>query len=151
MSMASKEKRHTAIARLIRRGSVRTQTELIRRLKAAGIVVDQSTLSRDLSELGVRKTGGRYVVRAVEEDGRQAYDYTAAVLWFTTCGPHQIVMRTHIGQAQPVALAIDQKEDASILATIAGDDTVFVATKSARAQTVALRRLKQWFGDKYER
>lgn len=149
--MASKEKRHATIARLIRRGPVRTQTELIRRLDATGIVVDQSTLSRDLAELGVRKTGGRYALRAVDRSDRQAYDYAAAVRWFTTCGPHQIVMRTRIGQAQPVALAIDEKADASILATIAGDDTVFVATKSARAQSVALRRLKQWFGDKYER
>lgn len=149
--MATKEKRHATIARLIRRGPVRTQTELIQRLAAAGIVVDQSTLSRDLSELGVRKTGGRYAVRAVDQGDRHEHDYTAAVRWFTTCGPHQIVMRTRIGQAQPVALAIDQKADASILATIAGDDTVFVATKSGRAQTVALRRLKQWFGDKYER
>ena len=149
--MASKEKRHATIARLIRRGPVRTQTELIKRLGAAGIVVDQSTLSRDLSELGVRKAGGRYVVRAIDEDDRQEHDYSAVVRWFTTCGPHQIVMRTRIGQAQPVALAIDEKDDTSILATIAGDDAVFVATRTARAQTVALRRLKQWFGDKYER
>ncbi|MFQ5423408.1 MAG: arginine repressor [Phycisphaerae bacterium] len=149
--MVSKEKRHAAIARLIRRTPVRTQAELIRRLAAAGIVVDQSTLSRDLSELGVRKTGGRYAARPADQDDRQAYDPAVAVRWFTTCGAHQIVVRTRVGQAQPVALAIDEKEDASILATIAGDDTVFVAIRTVRAQAVALRRLKQWFGDKYER
>ena len=37
------------------------------------------------------------------------------------------------------------------LTTLAGDDTVFVATKNRRSQTVALRRLEQWFEDKHER
>lgn len=149
--MADKEHRQRAIVRLIRRERVRTQTKLIGFLHGEGVEVDQSTLSRDLAELRIRKTGGCYVQRATESDDQMEDAGATAVRWFTTCGPHQIVMRTRIGQAQPVALTIDQKADSSILATLAGDDTVLVATKTARAQTVALRRLKDWFGDQYER
>ena len=50
-----------------------------------------------------------------------------------------------------MAVAIDEEYDGAIAGTLAGDDTIFVATGSARAQTVALRRLRKWFGDKYER
>jgi transcriptional regulator of arginine metabolism len=114
--------------------------------------VNQSTLSRDLTELGIRKSGGRYVVSSGggEQAGNRV-DYSSVVRRFTTCGPHLILISTAVGQAQPVAVAIDEEHDSAIAGTLAGDDTIFIATGSARAQTVALRRLKKWFGDKYER
>jgi transcriptional regulator of arginine metabolism len=120
------------------------------RLAERGFVVDQSTLSRDLAELGIRKRGGRYAFNGAGEAEAAEIDYAAAVRRFTTCGPHLIVVITGVGQAQLVAVAIEEKGDSAITATLAGDDTIFVATKDRRAQTVALRRLKTWFGDKHE-
>ena len=70
---------------------------------------------------------------------------------FAACGPHLIVLRTDTGQAQSVAVAIDERADGSIAGTVAGDDTLLVATKNKKTQTVALRRLEQWFGAKHER
>ena len=96
----------------------------------------------------MRKSGGQYVLSGARQSGPTQLDYAAAVRSFLPCGPHLIVVRTAVGQAQPVALAIDGAEDPSIVATLAGDDTVFVATKSKKTQTVALRRLETWFGDK---
>ncbi len=149
--MVGKVQRQAAITRLVRRGRAGTQAELIKGLRSKGVSVDQSTLSRDLAELGIRKSGGRYVFAEAPDQARERPDYSAAVRWFTTCGPHMVVVRTDVGQAQPLAVTIDEADDPSILATVAGDDTIFVATKTRRAQAVALRRLKQWFGDKYER
>ena len=61
-----------------------------------------------------------------------------------------IVVSTGVGQAAPIAVAIDNRGEPALAGTIAGDDIIFIATKNRRAQAVILRRLKQWFGDKYE-
>ena len=115
------------------------------------MAVDQSTLSRDLIELGIRKSGGRYVLPAPESASTEGEPvFGAAVRSYTTCGPHMIVIRTSMGTAQPLAVRIDHAADSSITASLAGDDTVFLATKSRRSQVVALRRLESWFGDKHE-
>lgn len=114
------------------------------------MVVDQSTLSRDLIELEIRKAHGRYVTPARTEPAAEP-EFGAAVVGYTTCGPHLTVIRTTMGAAQPLAVKIDQAAEPSITATLAGDDTIFLATKNRRSQVVALRRLEQWFGDKHER
>jgi transcriptional regulator of arginine metabolism len=114
-------------------------------------VVDQSTLSRDLAELGARKSGGRYVLLNGHAEGVAELNVAAAVQRFTTCGPNLIVLFTGVGQAQLVAVAVEEQQDPSIVGTVGGDDTIFIATRNQRAQSVALRRLVQWFGDKHER
>jgi transcriptional regulator of arginine metabolism len=153
-----REQRQQAIAEVVADQVVGTQQALRSALRQKGIQVDQSTLSRDLHELGIRKAGGRYIQSVGSEagsgNGREEggeVDYRGVVRSFVPCGPHQIVIRTAVGQAQPVALAIDANADPSIVATLAGDDTIFVATRNRKTQTVALRRLVAWFGDKRER
>lgn len=151
--VGGKEERLALIRRLVRERRARTQAELLRNLRSAGERVDQSTLSRDLVELGIRKAGGRYVLpsRVEEHAGElKLTDLAGVVKRYTTCGPHLTVVSTVVGQAQAVAVAIDTATEPAIAATLAGDDTVFVATKNRRTQAVALRRLKQWFGDKHE-
>lgn len=143
-----REARQEAIRRILNAGVVATQQDLLARLESDGLGVDQSTLSRDLTELGVRKNGGQYVLPEAREPGPTQVDYGAFVRSFTPCGPHMIVVRTAVGQAQPVALKIDAADDPSIAATLAGDDTIFVATRNRKTQEVALRRLTSWFGDK---
>jgi transcriptional regulator of arginine metabolism len=143
-----RETRQDAIRRCLKTSVVATQQELLDKLKTKGIRIDQSTLSRDLAELGARKSGGRYVLPEASETEPTQVDYGAAVRSFQPCGPHLVVIRTDVGQAQPVALMIDGASEASVVATLAGDDTIFVATKSSKTQAVALRRLETWFGDK---
>ena len=149
--MATKQSRQLAIRRITRSRAVGTQTQLLTALRTSGVIVNQATLSRDLVELGIRKSRGRYVLTLRRRQERQAVNLSAVVRGFTTCGPHMVVIHTAVGQAQAVAVAIDGANDASVVSTLAGDDTIFVATKSRRTQTVALRRLEQWFGDKHER
>lgn len=149
--MDTKRDRQAAIKRLALAGRVSTQQELLDALRKKRLPVDQSTLSRDLNELGVRKVGGRYVLVESGATGDGRPDYSPAVHGLITCGANLIVISTDAGLAQPVAVAIDQAADASIVGTLAGDDTIFVATKNRRTQTIALRRLEQWFGAKHER
>ncbi|HPF37551.1 MAG TPA: arginine repressor [Phycisphaerae bacterium] len=147
----NKEKRQTAIRSLVRRVSIRTQADLITQLRARGLEVDQSTLSRDLAELGIRKSGGRYTAPGANgEEPPHEIDYSPVVHSFGACGPNIIVIKTDIGQAQPVSIAIEGKKEPTIFGTLAGDDTIYVTTKTKRAQAVALRRLADWFGEKNE-
>lgn len=148
--MKDKDGRQAALLKLIENGDARTQGDLLGTLRGDGILVDQSTLSRDLSEMGIRKAGGRYVLPEHRESPNNKIDYSGAVNRFTTCGPHLLIVHTGVGQAQPVALAIEGTKEPAIIGTLAGDDTIFLATKNRRTQTVVLRRLKQWFGDKHE-
>ena len=148
--MASRQDRQKAIEQIIRSDQITGQTQLLKQLKRKGLKVDQSTLSRDLAELGIQKSGGRYVKPKPPTKSKDV-DLSGVVNRVAPCGPNLIVIQTAVGQAQPVALAIDRQADASIVATLAGDDTIFVATKSRRTQTVALRRLQQWFGVEHER
>lgn len=149
--MIDKQMRQDAIAALIKTGSLGSQKAILDSLAKDGVGIDQSTLSRDLGELGIRKVDGQYR-EVVSQNGDATVEaYFSGVVRFTPCGPHQIVVFTEVGLAQPVAVAIEKKKDPSVLATLAGDDVIFVATKSRSAQSVALRRFKQWMGaHKYE-
>jgi transcriptional regulator of arginine metabolism len=147
---AVKADRQAAIRRILRDADVGTQADLRRALRAGGFRVDQSTLSRDLVELGIRKADGRYLLPNGQAKESAEPAFSSAVVGYTSCGPHLIVIRTALGAAQPLAVRIDQAAEPSIVATLAGDDTIFVATRSRRTQVVALRRLEQWFGDRHE-
>jgi transcriptional regulator of arginine metabolism len=145
-----RDTRQQLIRQLLGDQAIGTQRALRAALRGAGQHVDQSTLSRDLAELGVRKRDGRYVLPAPEAAAPHEVDLSGAVLSFLPCGPHLLVVRTALGQAQPVGVAIDRRQDPAIVATLAGDDTLFVATRNRKTQAVALRRLEAWFGDKRE-
>ncbi|MCG3138485.1 MAG: Arginine repressor [Phycisphaerae bacterium] len=146
--MANKHQRLELLKKLIRTGRMGTQEQLQEHLRKQGYRVTQPTLSRDLEELGVQKNGGLYRLQKSTPLDMSIRDYANVVQEITPCGPHMIVIKTAAGQAQPIALALDHAPDGGLLATLAGDDVIFVATRSRRTQEVALRRLRQWFGEK---
>ena len=148
--MVTKRARQATIRKIVRSRAVETQTQLLKALRKSGMSINQATLSRDLAELGIRKAGGRYRLSRSQKQDTGQLDLSGVVQGFMCCGPHLIVVNTAVGQAQSVAVAIDSAQDSAIVATLGGDDTVFVATKNRRTQTVALRRLASWFGEKHE-
>lgn len=139
--------RRSAITRLLRSGGVRKQADLVRLLKAQGHAVTQSSVSRDLREIGVLKAADGYVLPAGE--ARPASGDFAALAGFVrslrVAGPALTVLRTNIGAAQSVALAIDQANWPEVVGTISGDDTIFIATANARDQAALARRLRSLF------
>lgn len=139
--------RQSAIARILRSGQVRRQEDLVRLLKKAGHDVTQSSVSRDLRDLGVSKSGGRYVLPP-EETIRANGDFRMLaqfVRGLKRAGPSITVLRTTIGAAQSVAVAIDKAEWPEVAGTISGDDTIFIATATARAQDELVSRLQAIF------
>jgi len=135
--------RREAILRIVREGTVGRQAEIVRLLKRAGYDVTQSSVSRDLRELGVGKVGDRYVVPSEAPAPAAALRAVATfVVDALAAGPHLTVVRTTTGSAQAVALAIDRARWPEVVGTISGDDTVFVATGSAPDQRAFLAHLR---------
>ena len=147
LSDAHQLERRGAIVRILRAAPVRRQQELVRLLKKAGMEATQSSISRDLRDLGVLKASGRYVLPP-EELSRANGDFATLaqfVRQLRRAGPSITVLRTTIGAAQSVAVAIDRAEWPEVAGTISGDDTIFIATTSARAQAALIARLRALF------
>jgi len=128
--------RRDAIVRILRQTAVGRQAELVVLLHGEGFEATQSSVSRDLRELGVVKGADRYLLPAVEDALTPSHfeDVRAFVKGYRAAGPTLTVLRTTAGAAQSVAIAIDKAHWPEIVGTIAGDDTIFIATASARAQ-----------------
>jgi transcriptional regulator of arginine metabolism len=135
--------RRDALRRLIRGGEVGRQAELVRLLKREGFAVTQSSVSRDLRDLGVAKVGDRYVL--AEDAAAPVADLDAVAAFVhavTAAGPNLTVVRTTIGSAQSVAIAIDRARWPEVVGTLSGDDTIFIATATGRAQRSVIDRLR---------
>lgn len=137
----TRQQRLTAIKELVTRGQYRTQGELVDALEAQGIEVTQSSVSRDIKELGLQKEDGIYVVPVVTSISRHAPAFRHVVA-ATAAGDHMIVVKTLTATAQLVAAMIDQSGWDGVAGTIAGDDTVFVATTSREATLTTIQRLR---------
>jgi len=139
--------RRNAILRILRGGVVRRQSDLAQLLKRDGFEVTQSSVSRDLRELGVLKAGGRYLVPP-DEISRANGDFGALSQFVRTvraAGNSLTVIRTTIGAAASVAVALDKAEWPEVVGTISGDDTIFLATADSRAQHRLIDRLNALF------
>jgi transcriptional regulator of arginine metabolism len=144
---AEQLERRDAIMRILRAGQVRRQEDLVRLLKKAGHEATQSSISRDLRDLGVLKASGRYLLPA-EEVTRANGNFGALaqfVRQLRLAGPTITVLRTTIGAAQSVAVAIDRAAWPEVAGTLSGDDTIFIATANARAQQTLIERLRILF------
>ncbi|HEY0746097.1 MAG TPA: hypothetical protein VGD63_05310 [Steroidobacteraceae bacterium] len=139
--------RRTLLAKIIREQSVGRQTELVELLRKSGHIATQSSVSRDLRELGVAKMGDRYVLpetaRAPKNDFASLKQFVSARF---TAGSNLTVLKTTIGSAQSVAVAIDIAQWPEVVGTISGDDTIFIATTGATAQRRLSERLLSLFG-----
>ncbi len=115
--------------------AIATQNELVRALKKRGIDATQVSISRDVAELGLLKTAAGYKA-ATAENG--AHDPELPLRTFVrkvvAAGPNLTVVRCDTGTAPRVGLILDGLNLPGLAGTLAGDDTVFVATESAAAQ-----------------
>ena len=130
--------RREAIRQILRTGPAGTQQSLVDALVALGFVATQSSVSRDLKDLGAIKTGNGYQLPGADNDAHSADDEVARVSDLLRdlqpAGPHLLVIKTAIGAAQRVALALDRCGWPEIVGNVGGDDTVFVATGNAGDQ-----------------
>jgi transcriptional regulator of arginine metabolism len=134
--VSSKYERQGALLRLARSRALATQEEFVKALRDQGIPTMQTTVSRDIAQLGlvkVRNEEGKLVYALPGADDLDRLDELAAALrrWAVALEPagNLLVIRTPPGFASPLAEAIDLAAPAEVVGTIAGENTVFVAVR----------------------
>ncbi|MGB5626674.1 MAG: hypothetical protein WBM61_13130 [Woeseiaceae bacterium] len=143
-SIEDQSLRRAAIRELLLQGPASTQQLLVDALLEQGLVATQSSVSRDLREIGAIKTTRGYELAAANEpDEKQMADIATLLRKISPAGPNLLVIRTAIGAAQRVALALDRSNWPEMVGNIGGDDTVFVATASSHAQKQLIARIER--------
>jgi transcriptional regulator of arginine metabolism len=147
IDISSAPARRTVLAKIIREQAVGRQTELVAMLRKHGHIATQSSVSRDLRELGVAKMGDRYVLPETNIPAKNDFSTLRQFVNARfTAGTNLTVLKTAVGSAQSVAVAIDTAQWPEVVGTISGDDTIFIATAGARAQRKLSLRLLALFG-----
>jgi transcriptional regulator of arginine metabolism len=136
--------RRETIRQLLLQAPARTQRQLVDELNERGHMATQSSVSRDLKELGAIKTPQGYELAHTDGGVRDELDGVADFLReITPAGPNLTVIRTAIGAAQRVALALDRSGWPEMIGNIGGDDTVFVASDSAASQKILIAKIER--------
>jgi transcriptional regulator of arginine metabolism len=152
MLMTDKPRRHHRIVQFIQAGPVNSQEQLAAMLREEGFAVTQATLSRDLRELGVMKGPLGYTmpgeVPALPQIDGELQRALKTYLVKAESGGNLAVLHTGPGRAPLLALELDRARLKSVLGTVAGDDCIFIATRSSREAGRVLKQLRQMAGMK---
>ncbi len=148
-----KRTRQIKILELIEQYEIETQEELAKRLVDAGFQVTQATISRDIRELSLTKVSGRngrpkYAVTDYGGASPPVYsDRYARVLQdgmvSMTQADNLVVIKTVSGMAMAVAAAIDAMGIEEIAGSIAGDDTILCAVRTASLVPGVMDKIKK--------
>ena len=133
----SRRERQSRILQLVAENAVSTQAELAEALRADGFDVVQTTVSRDIHELGlvkVRAPSGRLVYAAQgSSDADRMRAIAAAMRRYATgveATASLVIVATPSGYASALAQAIDEGGHPRIAGTLAGDNTIFIAPRA---------------------
>jgi transcriptional regulator of arginine metabolism len=131
----NRNERHAAILRLVRDQPLSTQSELAEALRSEGHEVVQTTISRDIHELGlvkVRHDSGRLVYAHPDDSVGYSEELSDALSrWALTFEPsgNLVVVLTPYGYASALAQAIDVARHPHVAGTIAGENTVLLVSR----------------------
>ena len=126
--MLGQNPRHESLLNLIATGTFSAQEDVVAKMVVSGFDVTQSSISRDFRQLGVSKIGGYYRVTQSRLDRIRLSHFIQSI---STAGPNMLVVKTESGGASPVAEAVDHAILNGIVGTVAGDNTIFIATENA--------------------
>jgi transcriptional regulator of arginine metabolism len=133
--MRKRAARQEVVRRIVRREHVRTQRDLVDHLRKLGFPCTQATVSRDISELGLKKLHeGYYVLSEDLHLQRMVGELVVSVV----ATERFVIVKASTGTGQGVAAALDAADREELLGTIAGDDTILaIARSDAAARLVA--------------
>ena len=144
-----KARRQSAIRDVVEQKAVRSQEQLRQLLTSRGFDVTQATLSRDIKELGLlkRSSDGAYQASTVETASAASSIETlgrALTEYLVNIEPVQqlIVLKTGPGQALLLGLAIDRSRLPDVAGTLAGDDTILIIARDAKAAQAVVKQLR---------
>jgi len=151
----TKHQRQHRITKLLELRAVGSQSHLVELLAGEGIEATQTTVSRDLEELGalkVRLPGGETAYALPELPSQQVApeDHLRRVLgeWVVEAdySGNLVVLRTPPGSAHVVGSALDRSGFPGVIGTVAGDDTVLVVASEATGGAAVADRLAEVAG-----
>jgi transcriptional regulator of arginine metabolism len=134
-----KSLRQQKLLSLIKAKPFGTQAELRDQLERAGVPTTQSSLSRDMEELGIVKHRGHYTTPRANGAA------VRGLLSLDLAGDNLVVARTEAGLASAVAVQIDAAAIPEIVGTLAGEDTIFIAVPGAKAQRSVIKQIWELF------
>jgi len=143
----SKLSRHKTIRDVVGSQTIASQDELRRHLARRGHRVTQATLSRDLHELGLIKTGEGYALPSTGDGGPDAWLPSVKRLirefvYEVRSAQNLVVLRTSAGSAQPVAAAVDAEEWDGVVGTVGGDDTILIIAPDNSVAAELVKKIK---------
>ena len=145
-----KSSRHAKILEIINRQPIETQDELLEALSREGCKVTQATISRDIKDLRLVKTlgtDGRYRYTASQDnsvDIRSSFSHLLITSVLSIDRAQNIVVvKTLGGMANVLCAALDSMGNHSIVGTLAGDDTIFIACRENDDASQLMAYLKQ--------
>ena len=130
-----KKGRHEAIIDLIRNNEIENQSELAYKLSELGFEVTQATVSRDIQKLNLVKvkSNGKFKYAVVDNVNNFAEKYVRIIgdtIKSMDVAKNLLIVKTQAGMAMATAAALDGLNLEEIVGSLAGDDAIFVATKS---------------------
>jgi transcriptional regulator of arginine metabolism len=135
-----KSERQNFILDVISAKKIGKQEELAELLEKQGFAATQSSISRDLLDLGVVKANGHYTLPQ-----RPANAGLFGLLSLEAAGPNLVVAKCGAGLASAAAVRIDAAQVDGIVGTIAGDDTIFIAVGNEKTQRAVIKKIWEVF------
>ncbi len=143
----TKPLRQKIILELLEQRSVGSQEDLQRALGRRGLKVGQATLSRDIRELGLVKSGTGYALPQGDTVSEPALPPVSRLVreFVLEVRPaqNQLVIKTTVGSAQPVAAALDGQDWEEAIGTIAGDDTILMVCADKKGANRLAARIRE--------
>jgi transcriptional regulator of arginine metabolism len=148
--MMNKTLRQRAVLDALKHGSVASQEQLQRVLRKRGFKVGQATLSRDIRDLNLSKTPHGYTLSngdngaglALPPVSRLVKEFVLDI----RSAQNQLVIKTIVGSAQPVAAALDEADWPEVVGTIAGDDTILIVCPDKEDARKLAGRIEEMLG-----
>ncbi len=130
MEPKAKVQRQASLRKLLAENRILSQDDVLSRMDALGFHVTQSSISRDFKELGVAKIDGRYMV----PPANMGFSLGRFVVGLQAAGDNLCVVKTQSGWSVAVADALDHEEIPGVVGTVAGENTILIATTGAEVR-----------------
>lgn len=141
-----KKGRHEAILELIRQHDIENQNELAYKLTELGYSVTQATVSRDIQKLNLIKikSNGKFKYAVVESASNYSEKYIRIIketITHVDVAKNILVIKTQSGMAMATAAALDGLKFDEIVGSLAGDDAIFIATRSDDSAMLLMNKI----------
>jgi transcriptional regulator of arginine metabolism len=137
------DRRRKAVVEILATTPVKKQIEIVRSLRKLGFKVTQSSVSRDLRDLGIVRKEGFYRLPAPRGNESEINKMEGFIRTAWTAGPYMIVIGTSPGTAKAVAAGMKGAAWPETRGILAEDDTLFLATDNVYDTRLLLQRLKR--------